>query len=59
MLAKIINRLFHEKFTKQPYRSQGNTNPKQDARTGLHLEFQVDTDYGLNPTPQFQWFRMC
>ena len=26
MLAKIINRLFHEKSTKQPYRSQGNTN---------------------------------
>ena len=23
---KIINRLFHEKSTKQPYRSQGNTN---------------------------------
>ena len=21
-------------------------------RTGLHLEFQVDTYYGLNPTPQ-------
>ena len=22
-------------------------------RTGLHLEFQVDSYYGLNPTPQF------
>ena len=26
VLAKIINRLFHEKSTKQPYRSKGNTN---------------------------------
>ena len=26
VLAKIINRLFHEKSTKQPCRSQGNTN---------------------------------
>ena len=26
VLAKIIDRLFHEKSTKQPYRSQGNTN---------------------------------
>ena len=25
MLAKIINRLFHQKSTKQPCRSQGNT----------------------------------
>ena len=26
MLDEIINRLFHEKRTKQPCRSQGNTN---------------------------------
>ena len=23
-------------------------------RTGLHLEFQVDAYYGLNPTPQLE-----
>ena len=26
VLAKIINRLFHEKSTKHPYRSKENTN---------------------------------
>ena len=50
VLAKIINRLFHEKSTKQPYRSQGKSLRNKMFRTGLHLEFQVDTYYGLNPT---------
>ena len=28
-------------------------------RTGLHLEFQVDTYYGLNPTPQSPIGSVC